>query len=69
MHWMKMVAMWLLVIGGLAWAYEGFMGKNIFSMMGNSYAEMGAYALMGISALFVGFKMITCKKHCEGHHE
>ena len=72
MHWMKKIAMWLLVVSGLAWGYEGLMDKNIFDLLGGngSYAVMGIEVLMGLSALLVAFKMLTCKKHCEGgHHE
>ncbi|MBI4971972.1 MAG: hypothetical protein HZC17_09110 [Candidatus Omnitrophica bacterium] len=65
---MKKLAMWILVLGGLVMAYDGLMGKNMIDMLGNRYAELGVYALMGLSALFVAFKLITCKK-CDHPHE
>lgn len=59
----------LLVIGGLNWGLVGAFDfdlvqfifvKNLESMM----AANVVYILVGVSALFVGFKKLTCSASC-----
>lgn len=60
----KMVSIWLLIIGGLAWGFEGLTDKDVFEMIAGKYGmlENVIDVLIGLSALFVGYKVITSKE-------
>ncbi|GEM_PF-6948733 len=65
MKYLCMVAEWCLIAGGLAWGVMGVMGMNLFSMIpGPDMVEMAVYILIGVSALYMTYKMITHHKEC-----
>lgn len=52
------VAKWILVIGGLAWAYEGYSNTDIIeSVFGN--LEPVVDMVFGLSAVFLAYFMVT----------
>ncbi|MGV8176231.1 MAG: DUF378 domain-containing protein [Candidatus Bilamarchaeaceae archaeon] len=56
------VAMWLLVIGGLAWGLEGLTEINIFDMVFLGFGhvvETLVDVALGLSALYVAFGLAT----------
>jgi len=60
----KMISIWLLIIGGLAWGFEGLTDKDVFEMITSSYPMLETVidVLIGLAALFVGYKVITSKE-------
>lgn len=61
MNTVKTIAMWLLIIGGLAWGVEGLFDRDVFEMIaGKNHAiEIVIDLLIGLSALVVGYDMIS----------
>ncbi len=57
----KPVLVWVLVLGGLLWGYEGFTGVELQeSILGSSisnYVEM----LVGVAAVLVAYLKLTTK--------
>jgi uncharacterized membrane protein YuzA (DUF378 family) len=63
MHTVKTIAMWLLIIGGLAWGYEGLADRDVFEIIAgkNHPVEVVIDLLIGLSALLIGYDMIAKK--------
>jgi uncharacterized membrane protein YuzA (DUF378 family) len=61
MSTVKTIAMWLLIIGGLAWGVEGLFDRDVFEMIAgkNHWIEIVCDLLVGLSALVVGYDMIS----------
>jgi uncharacterized membrane protein YuzA (DUF378 family) len=61
MNAVRTIAQWLLIIGGLAWGYEGLADRDVFEMIAgkNHPIEVVIDVLVGLSALLVGFEMIS----------
>jgi uncharacterized membrane protein YuzA (DUF378 family) len=61
MNTVKTIAMWLLIIGGLAWGVEGLSDRDVFEMIaGKNHAiEIVIDLLIGLSALVVGYDTIS----------
>jgi uncharacterized membrane protein YuzA (DUF378 family) len=61
MNMVKTIAMWLLVVGGLAWGFEGLADRDVFEMIAgkNHLVEVVIDLLIGLSALVVGYDMIA----------
>ena len=59
---LHMIAMWLLVIGGLLWGYTGLTQTDLLaSVFGMGLAGI-IEILVGLSAVLVGWVMLTGKK-------
>lgn len=59
----KMIAIWLLIIGGLNWGLQGLTGKDaVVMLLGTSAIGNGIKVLIGLAALLVGFKALTSKE-------
>lgn len=56
---MEMVAMWLLVIGGLNWGLAVF-DVNLVTLLFSFWSPLVkvVYALVGLSALWIGYKKL-----------
>jgi uncharacterized membrane protein YuzA (DUF378 family) len=63
MSTVKTIAMWLLIIGGLAWGVEGLTDRDVFEMIAgkNHPIEIVIDLLIGLSALVIGYGAITKK--------
>lgn len=59
----KTIAIWLLIIGGLAWGVEGLADRDVFEMIaGNNHPiEIAIDLLIGLSALVIGYDAINKK--------
>jgi len=58
----KPVLIWLLIIGGLLWGYEGVTGTNLLmSVLGASVASI-VEIIVGIAALVLAYIKLTMKK-------
>ena len=61
---LDVIALFLLVVGGLNWGLVGFFGYDlvaaIFGAM--SMTARVVYALVGLSAVYVGWMKLTMKK-------
>lgn len=59
----RTIAIWLLIIGGLAWGFEGLADRDVFEMIaGKNHAiEIVIDLLIGLSALIVGYDTIAKK--------
>lgn len=58
---LDLTATWLLLIGGLNWGLSLF-NTNLVSIIANATVQMVGtiiYGAIGISALWVGFRVIT----------
>lgn len=51
-----MIAMWLLVIGGLNWGLVGLLDVDLVAMIFGDMSMLArlVYALVGVSAVYVG---------------
>jgi uncharacterized membrane protein YuzA (DUF378 family) len=57
----KPVLIWLLIIGGLLWGYEGVTGTNLLmSVLGSSVASI-VEIIVGIAALVLAYIKLTMK--------
>lgn len=57
----KPVLIWLLIIGGLLWGYEGVTGTNLLmSILGASVASI-VEIIVGIAALVLAYIKLTMK--------
>jgi uncharacterized membrane protein YuzA (DUF378 family) len=63
MNMVKTIAMWLLVVGGLAWGFEGLADRDVFEIISgkNHPIEIVIDLLIGLSALLIGYDLITKK--------
>jgi uncharacterized membrane protein YuzA (DUF378 family) len=61
MSTIKTIAMWLLIIGGLAWGVEGLWDRDVFEMIAgkNHWIEIVCDELIAVSALIIGYDRIT----------
>ncbi len=55
-------AVWVLVLGGLLWGYEGLTGSQLQEMLVGGTISDFVEILVGVSALYVGYEMLTGKK-------
>lgn len=55
------LAEWVLVLGGLAWAYDGATGSNIIERVFRGLAPVVDIALLGGAALYLGYHLLTHK--------
>ncbi len=53
------IAKWILVIGGLAWAYEGIMGNDIIEQIFGSLEPTVDVVVFGLSAVYLAYFMVT----------
>ena len=61
MREMKPYLVWLLVVGGLLWGYEGLTGMNLLvSVVGMQLANI-VEIIVGIAALVVAYLKLTMK--------
>lgn len=61
MREMKPYLVWLLVVGGLLWGYEGLTGMNLLvSVLGLQLANI-LEIIVGIAALVVAYLKLTTK--------
>ena len=52
---------WVLIVGGLLWGYEGLMGTNLLvSVLGASVASI-VEIIVGVVALVVAYLKLTTK--------
>lgn len=56
-----MLAKWILVLGGLLWAYEGFTGSDLIETVFGSLEPIIDIVVFGGSALILGYHMLTMK--------
>ncbi len=57
----KPVMIWVLIVGGLLWGYEGLMGTNLLvSVLGASVASI-VEIIVGVVALVVAYLKLTTK--------
>ena len=57
----KPVMIWVLIVGGLLWGYEGLMGTNLLvSVLGTSVASI-VEIIVGVVALAVAYLKLTTK--------
>ena len=63
MNTVKTIAMWLLIIGGLAWGVEGLSDRDVFEMIAgkNHPIEIVIDLLIALSALVVAYDTISRK--------
>jgi uncharacterized membrane protein YuzA (DUF378 family) len=61
MSTVKTIALWLLIIGGLAWGVEGLFDRDVFAMIaGNNHPiEIVIDLLVAVSALVIGYDAVT----------
>ena len=58
----KPVLIWILIVGGLLWGYEGITGTNLLaSVLGTSFANI-IEIIVGIVALVLAYIKLTMKK-------
>jgi uncharacterized membrane protein YuzA (DUF378 family) len=63
MNMLMMIAGWILVLAGLAWAYEGITNVDIIEQIfGGSLEPIIDIFFFGGSALFMGYFMLMKKK-------
>lgn len=57
MKWLKTLAFWLVVVGGVNWGLVGLFDFNLVSMLFGSMAwlEKAVYVLVGASAVYLPF--------------
>lgn len=53
--------MWALVLGGLAWAYEGVTGSDMIERVFRSLEPAVNVVVLGGSALYVAYHLMTHK--------
>lgn len=56
------VAKWVLVVGGLLWAYEGIMGSDLTETVFGGLEPIVDVVVFGGSAVFLAYHMLTKKK-------
>lgn len=63
MKWLDMVALILLVVGGLNWGILGLTGTNVVWMVLGAWPMLVnlIYVLVGLSAIYVGWMAMTKK--------
>lgn len=57
-----MVAGWLLVVSGLAWAYTGFTNNDLIGAVFGGLAPVVQIALFGGAAIYMVYVMVGPKK-------
>lgn len=57
----KPVMVWVLVVGGLLWGYEGVTGTNLLVSVLGSTASV-VEVIVGVVALLVAYLKLTTKK-------
>lgn len=57
----KPVMVWVLVVGGLLWGYEGVTGTNLLVSVLGSAASV-VEVIVGVVALLVAYLKLTAKK-------
>jgi uncharacterized membrane protein YuzA (DUF378 family) len=58
----KPILVWILILGGLLWGYEGITGTNLLvSILGVSIANI-VEIIVGIVALVLAYIKLTMKK-------
>ncbi len=58
----KPVLVWVLIVGGLLWGYEGLMGTNLLmSVLGTQVASI-VEIIVGVAAVVVAYLKLTAKK-------
>lgn len=58
----KPYLVWVLIVGGLLWGYEGLLGTNLLvSILGASIASI-VEIIVGVAALIVAYLKLTVKK-------
>lgn len=55
-------AVWLLVLGGLLWGYEGLTGSELQEMLVGGTISDFVEILVGIAAVYVAYEMLAGKK-------
>ncbi len=57
------LATWFLVLGGIVLGYEAILGKNLLHILVGGFppVEMVISTLIGISALLIGYTLVTKK--------
>lgn len=60
---MTTLATWFLVLGGIVLGYEAVLGKNLLHTLVGGYplVETMISTFIGVSALFMGYVMVTKK--------
>lgn len=54
--------MWVLIVGGLLWGYEGVTGTNLLmDMLGAQVASI-VEIIVGVAALILAYMKLTAKK-------
>jgi len=63
MKWLDVVAMVLLVVGGLNWGILGLTGTNVVWMIFQAWPMLVnlIYVLVGLSAIYVGWMALMKK--------
>ena len=63
MKMMMTISTWFLVLGGIVLGYEAVLGTNVLHTLVGGYplVETAVSTFIGISALFVGYTMVTKK--------
>lgn len=58
----KPYLVWVLIVGGLLWGYEGLIGTNLLvAILGASIASI-VEIIVGVAALIVAYLKLTAKK-------
>lgn len=58
----KPIIVWVLIVGGLLWGYEGVTGTNLLAdILGVSVASI-VEIVVGVAALLLAYMKLTAKK-------
>jgi uncharacterized membrane protein YuzA (DUF378 family) len=52
---------WILVVGGLGWAYMGYSRMDLFQQFLGDFAPMLELVVFGLAALYLAYHLLTMK--------
>ena len=71
MKTLDLIAIILLIIGGLNWGLVGLFDFNLVSYIFGSFPLITKliYDIVGLAAIYKIYKLFTCPMHCEKHDQ